>query len=172
MTKGTSVPIYFAYSYELIYREPTNHRDINMNFFVDCEFDVPTKTLISLAIVSEDGKREFYEVLDYSNIKSEWVKENVIPILQKAPISREEFQDKLTKFVGQFPGMNIIVNHPNDVIYFGEALLGEKGAWIMIQPLTFDVDDKLSGKGSKLLHNALFDARATREDWLKQNGYG
>lgn len=143
-----------------------------MQFFVDAEFDVPTKTLISLGIVSEDGKREFYEVLDYSQIEDEWVKANVIPILQQAPISREEFQARLTKFVGQFAGMHIIVNHPNDVIYFSEALLGEKGKWIMIQPLTFEVDDNLSGKGSKMLHNALFDARATREDWIRQNGFG
>lgn len=142
-----------------------------MQFFVDAEFDVPTKTLISLGIVSEDGKREFYEVLDYSQIEDEWVKANVIPILQQAAISREEFQDRLTKFVQQFAGMHIIVNHPNDVIYFSEALLGEKGKWIKIQPLTFEVDDNLSGKGSKLLHNALFDARATREDWLRQNGF-
>lgn len=142
-----------------------------MRFFVDAEFDVPTKTLISLGIVSEDGKREFYEVLDYSQIEDEWVKANVVPILQQAAISREEFQDRLTKFVQQFAGMHIIVNHPNDVIYFSEALLGEKGKWIKIQPLTFEVDDNLSGKGSKLLHNALFDARATREDWLRQNGF-
>lgn len=142
-----------------------------MNVFIDCEFDVPTKTLISLGIVSEDGQREFYEVLDYTCIKDDWVKANVVPILQKEPISREEFQDKLSKFVGQFAGLNVIVNHPNDVIYFSEALLGEKGKWIMIQPLTFDVDDSLSGKGSKLLHNALFDARATREDWIRQKGY-
>lgn len=142
-----------------------------MRFFVDCEFDVPTKTLISLGIVSEDGNREFYEVLDYSQIQDDWVKANVVPILQKEAISREEFQDRLTKFVGQFAGMHIVVNHPNDVIYFSEALLGERGKWIMIQPLTFEVDDNLSGKGSKLLHNALFDARATREDWIRQNGF-
>lgn len=142
-----------------------------MNVFVDCEFDVPTHALISLAIVSEDGAREFYEVLDYSNIQDDWVKKNVIPILQKEPISFELFQDKLAKFLGQFPGLNVIVNHPNDVIYFNEALLGEKGKWIKIQPLTFEIDDNLSGKGSKLLHNALYDAIATRDDWLSQNGF-
>lgn len=143
-----------------------------MQFFLDCEFDVPTKTLISVGIVSEDGQREFYEVLDYSNIQSEWVMKNVIPILQKAPITRDEFREKLTKFVKQFAGMHIIVNHPNDIVYFCDALnYGDKGQWIMIQPLTFEIDDKLSGKGSKILHNALYDAMATRDDWLRQNGY-
>lgn len=141
-----------------------------MDFFVDAEFDVPTDTLISLAIVSADGARTFYEVLDYSKIEDPWVKANVIPILEKAPISLVEFQDKLEKFVSQFPGMNIIVNHPNDVIYFNRALLKEKGKWIMIQPLSFVVDDALSGKGSTLLHNALHDAIATRKDWFKHYG--
>jgi hypothetical protein len=141
-----------------------------MNFFIDAEFDVPTDTLISLAIVSEDGNREFYEVLEHPHIECEWVKENVIPILQKAPLPIEAFQIALEKFVSQFPGMHIIANHPNDPLYFCKALMKEKGKWIMIQPLTFEVDDALSGKGSKLLHNALFDARATREDWLRING--
>lgn len=143
-----------------------------MNVFLDAEFDVPTKTLISLGIITEDGTREFYEVLDYSNIQDEWVKANVIPILQKEPITREEFQDKLSKFLGQFAGINVIVNHPNDVIYFSEALLyGDKGKWIKVQPLTFEVDDALSGKGSELLHNAIHDARATRLDWFKNQGF-
>lgn len=141
-----------------------------MNFFIDAEFDVPTDTLISLAIVSEDDQRIFYEVLDYSQIQDPWVKENVIPILEKAPISLVEFQDKLEKFVSQFPGMHVIANHPNDIIYFNKALLKEKGKWIMIQPLTFEVDDNLSGKGSTLLHNALHDAIATKKDWFKHYG--
>jgi hypothetical protein len=141
-----------------------------MRFFIDAEFDVPTETLISLAIVSEDGAREFYEVLPYHNIQDEWVKENVIPILQKEPISFEEFQIRLERFVKQFPGMNIIANHPNDMFYFVKAINKERGKWIMIQPLTFDIDDDLSGKGSLLLHNALEDARATRLDWFRKNG--
>lgn len=140
--------------------------------FCDAEFDTPTKTLISLGIVTEDGQREFYEVLDYSKIQDDWVKANVIPILQKEPISLIAFQEKLAKFLGQFPGVHVIVNHPNDVLYFCEALVGDKGKWCKIQPLTFEIDDELSGKGSKLLHNAIHDARATRLDWIKQQGFG
>lgn len=142
-----------------------------MNFFIDCEFDVPTNTLISLGIVSEDGTRTFYEVLDYSGIQDEWVKANVIPILEKEPIPLAEFHEKLEKFCFQFPGMHIIANHPNDILYFNWAILnGPKGKWIKIQPLTFEIDDDLSGKGSTLLHNAIHDAQATRLDWLKQHG--
>lgn len=142
-----------------------------MNFFLDAEFDVPTDSLISLGIISEDGNREFYEVLEHNQIQDEWVKANVVPILNKEAVPLEEFQNRLAKFVKQFAGMHIIVNHPNDVLYFCKALMQEKGKWIMVQPLTFAVDDELSGKGSKLLHNALEDAKATRLDWLRLNGY-
>ncbi|MFO5802071.1 hypothetical protein ACLBSQ_33445, partial [Klebsiella pneumoniae] len=66
-----------------------------MLLFVDTAFDTPTGTLISFGIVSEVRRCEFYEVLPYDNIEDEWVKENVIPILQKEPISREEFHGRL-----------------------------------------------------------------------------
>lgn len=141
-----------------------------MNIFIDAEFDVPTDTLISLGMISEDGNRTFYEVLDYSQIQDPWVKENVIPILEKGPIPLAEFHEKLEKFLLQFAGVNIIANHPNDILYFNRALInGDKGKWMKIQPLTFELDDNLSGKGSTLLHNALHDAIATKNDWLKQN---
>ncbi len=45
------------------------------------------------------------------------------------------------------------------------------GEWMDIQPLTMEVDDNLSAKASKVLHNALHDARAIRDSWLKNNGY-
>lgn len=142
-----------------------------MRIFCDSEFDVPTGTLISLALISEDGEKVFYEVLDHSNVQDEWVKENVIPILQKEPISWEEFQNKLEVYLKSFAGVNLIVNHPSDVVYFSKAIMKEKGKWILIQPLTFDIDDKISGRKSKVHHNALYDTMAQREDWLKQNGY-
>lgn len=142
-----------------------------MLFFLDAEFDVPSDTLISLGIVSEDGQKTFYEVIEHAGkIQDPWVLQNVVPILQKDPISFEAFQDKLEEFVKQFAGMEIVVNHPSDTLYFSRALIREKGKWIKIQPLTMVVDDNLSGKGSTLLHNAIHDAQATRKDWLKHYG--
>lgn len=140
------------------------------NFFIDAEFEDSTRTLISLAIVSEDGQREFYEVLPYSLVREQWVLDNVVPILQKAPISFELFQEKLTTFVSQFPGMTIIADHINDIAYFSRALDKGMGKWIMIQPLNMQVDDDLSAKKSKILHNALYDARAIRDSFLRKEG--
>jgi hypothetical protein len=139
-------------------------------FFLDCEFEDASRTLISVALVSEDGQREFYEVLPHSLVADEWVKANVIPILQKAPITTEQFNAKLKTFVDQFPGMTIIADHINDIAYFSRALDLGMGKWIMIQPLNFIVDDDLSAKKSKILHNALFDARAIRDSFLVKEG--
>lgn len=139
-------------------------------FFIDAEFEDATRSLISLAIVSEDGKREFYEVLPHSLVTDAWVKDNVIPILEQAPIPLEQFNAKLKTFVDQFPGMTIIADHINDIAYFSRALDLGMGKWIMIQPLTFIVDDDLSAKKSKILHNALHDARAIRDSFLVKEG--
>lgn len=140
------------------------------NFFIDAEFEDATFKLLSLGIVSEDGTREFYEVLDSSTVVDEWVRANVIPILDKPPIDYVDFQNKLETFVKQFPGMTIIADHINDIAYFSRALTRDKGDWIMIQPLTFIVDDELSAKKSKKLHNALYDARAIRDSYLLNEG--
>ncbi|MNX51493.1 3'-5' exoribonuclease [compost metagenome] len=139
-------------------------------FFIDAEFEDSTRTLISLAIVSEDGQREFYEVLPSSQVQEQWVRENVIPILQKAPITYEQFQAKLETFMHQFPGMTIYADHINDIAYFSRALDKGMGKRIRIQPLIMIVDDELSAKKSKILHNALFDARAIRDSFLQREG--
>lgn len=141
-----------------------------MLFFIDAEFDDYARTLISLAIVSEDGQREFYEVVEHNKPTDDWVTKNVIPILDKAPISWPEFHQRLKMFVSQFPGMTIISDHINDQFYLAQALNQGEGKWIMIQPLTMIVDDALSAKKSKKLHNALFDARAVRDSYLVKEG--
>lgn len=143
-----------------------------MRFFIDLEFDVKSDQVLSLGMISEDGTQEFYEVLEWSKSLEPWVKENVVPILNKEPIDLETFQNKLETFCKKFNGLHLVANHPNDILYFNKLLLqGEKGDWIKIQPLTFEVDDELSGKGSSLLHNALADAKATRLDWFKKSGF-
>ena len=141
-----------------------------MNFFLDCEFCDLARKIISFALVSEDGKREFYEVVEHARPLDEWVIANVIPILDKPPLPLDVVQDKLKTFCSQFPGMTIIADHINDLFYFSQVLDQGKGKWVMIQPLTFIVDDDLSAKKSKKLHNALFDARALCDSYRKKEG--
>ncbi len=142
-----------------------------MNLFCDCEFNGTGGGLMSLGLISEDGNREFYEVLECNEQLTPWVAQNVVPILNKPAVPMAVFQERLAKFLGQFAGINVIVNHPSDVLHFCFALIQQEGKWIMNQPLTFEVDDGLSAKHSAILHNALADAKATRESWFKKHGY-
>lgn len=142
-----------------------------MRLFIDCEFNAMNGGLISMALVSEDGTREFYEVVEISEPLDPWVAEHVMPILGKAPVTYSVFQQSLKKFLSQFPAVKVLANHPDDFKHFCQSLITGAGEWMMIQPLTMEIDDAISGKASKVLHNALADARAQRESWLKNNGY-
>lgn len=142
-----------------------------MNFFFDCEFDEPGNQLISLAIISEDGKHEFYEAQVWEKMDNPWVMENIIPILETEPLPKVEFQRRLEIFCSKFAGMHLIANHPNDILFFNLAIRKEQGDWIKIQPLSFTIDDNLSSKKAVLLHNALSDTRAMRIDWFNKNSF-
>jgi len=64
--------------------------------FIDCEFNEFGGDLISMALVAEDGQ-EFYEVLNLENDwkYGSWVFANVVPYLNKDPITKQLFQQKL-----------------------------------------------------------------------------
>lgn len=142
-----------------------------IKLWIDCEFNSGNGNLISLALVNEGSDREFYEVVECNQAIDPWVAENVMPILEKDPISYTEFQTRLHKFLKQFPGIQVFANHPNDFKHLMLAVILTPKDWMMIQPFTMVLDDAISGKGSKVHHNALHDARASRDSWMKNNGY-
>lgn len=139
-----------------------------MQLFIDCEFDVPTDQLISMALVSLDGKQIFYEVIDVQPIDP-WVIDNVMTCLNKIPISKEQFINKLDQFIERFSSIEIVADHPNDPYYFIKWTIREKGEWFR-KPFKITVDDDLTAKASIILHNALEDAKAIRLDWFNKNG--
>ena len=126
--------------------------------WIDCEFNEFKGDLISMALVAEDGG-EFYEVLDCEQ-PGAWVAEHVIPILGKAPVSIHEFQDRLQKFLSQYPAIHVIADWPEDVKHFCDALITGPGFRMDTPPLTMEVVriDALSA----LPHNALEDARGIK----------
>lgn len=126
-----------------------------MILFVDCEFNDFKGELISMALVAEDG-REFYEVLECKN-PSEWVKENVLPILNKSPVSFEVFQTNLQNFLCQFDDVHIIADWPEDIKHFCESLITDPGMMLNTPPLHMSVFRIRAD--SDLPHNALSDAR-------------
>jgi hypothetical protein len=128
--------------------------------FIDCEFHGGRGDLISMALVSEDG-REFYEVVSGPGSPSQWVRENVIPVLNKPRITMPEFYNRLFSYLDQFKNPIIVADHPADIGYFAEAVITDsvgsryKREWSALC-LT---DVRYT---SLVPHNALEDARAIR----------
>lgn len=138
--------------------------------FIDCEFNGWNGDLISMALVDEDGN-EFYEVLDLENDweYERWVFDNVVPILNKDPIPKEEFQRRLWWFINQHQEIHLVADWPDDIKYFCQSLITAPGHCINTPKLglTMEINRNLSTERSKVLHNALEDARAIKESYFK-----
>jgi hypothetical protein len=149
-----------------------------MKIFIDCEFNEFGGDLISMALVAEDGQ-EFYEVLNLENDEKygSWVFANVVPWLNKDPITKQLFQQKLWMFINQWEEIHIIADWPDDIKYFCASLITGPGMCINTPlKMTMQIDRELTTESSSILHNALEDARAIRRSWLKREqemyGYG
>lgn len=135
---------------------------------IDCEWDGfgtlshRSGDLISMALVAEDGS-EFYEVLPYSNLTA-WVENNVVPVLNKQPIPRHEFQTKLSLFLNKFDDFVLVADWPEDIAKFCEVLI--TGAGMRMDTPTFNMQILRIDSNSVVPHNALEDARALMESVL------
>lgn len=133
-----------------------------MRLFIDCEFNEFKGDLISMALVSEDGK-EFYEVVPCDN-PGNWVNQHVMPILNQEPVPMEVFQMRLQKFLLQFEEVKIIADWPEDIKHFCESLITGPGVRLDTPPLSMEIH-RFDAE-SKLPHNALADARGNMEYWM------
>jgi len=111
-----------------------------------------------MALCSEDG-REFYEVLECKN-PSDWIAENVIPVINKDSIHETAFRIELKKYLEQFKRINIIADWPEDIAHFCNILIYGTGFAILTPPLTMEVIEV--DAEAHVPHNALEDARALR----------
>lgn len=143
-----------------------------MNFFLDCEFngwgDHSTGELISMALVSADGRYEFYEVLGCDN-PHPFVAVHVMPVLNKEKLTLDVFARKLAQFLHDINDKEkeiiIIADYPSDVELFNRALIRGPGKCLRVPKIQFILDLSLSTSQSKIPHNALEDARALALDF-------
>lgn len=128
--------------------------------FIDCEFNEFRGELISMAIVSEDG-REWYEALPCAN-PGPWVSQHVMPIIGKQPLQNGiELALSLHAFLSQFDSVHLVADWPEDIKHFCDALIVAPGQRIDTPPLTMEVRRDLDAV-SAIPHNALEDAKAIR----------
>ena len=142
-----------------------------MNLWIDTEFTTFQGKLISMALVDENDNR-FYEVLEYDESECHpWVIENVIPILVKEPINKEQFEQRLWNYLSKYNEIHVIADWPDDIKYFCEVLHTSPGE-MMNTPSTFtmEVCRRLPPHQSVLPHNALEDAIAIKGAYLKGLG--
>lgn len=130
-----------------------------MNLFIDCEWN--DGELLSMALCAEGGD-DFYEVIEWDGMEiNAWVKANVIPVLNKDPVSLPVFRHKLAAFLRQYESCNIIADWPEDIAHFCKTLICGPGLRINTPPLSMEI--VRADAPSALPHNALEDARAIRE---------
>ena len=140
-----------------------------MKLFLDTEFNGFGGRLISMALVPEDKtKPEFYKELEIRDQLEPWVRENVAPHLILNPSTYSEFQNALANYLWDTGDCTIVADWPDDIRYFCEALITGPGMMINIMhKIKFDLDLSIN-YDSLVPHNALHDARAIRDVYVKR----
>ncbi len=130
-----------------------------MKLYIDCEWNDYKGDLISMALVSEDG-RVFYQALEVQD-PSRWVIENVLSVLDIKPVSLSYFQEALETYLQQFDTFTIVADWPEDIAHFCNALITEPGS--RLKTASFGTQLLTISSASSKPHNALADALAFRQ---------
>ena len=141
-----------------------------MRFFLDTEFNGFGGKLMSMALVPEDNsKPEFYKELEMNDQLHPWVRDNVVPHLFQPPVSRQQFQNSLAQYLWECrEDIIIIADWPDDIRYFCESLITGPGMMMkFVNNIKFELDFGIEYE-SAVPHNALFDARAIRDFYMKR----
>lgn len=138
-----------------------------MHTAIDTEFNEFGGELISIGLVREDGKEEYFEV-EPPAVWKPWVRRNVVPLLTGPRVNNGERITRLRAFFHDDEWPSIIVDHPADIRYFCELLNLNLGNYIGTDKgWQFTVMPKLGqGFPSEVPHHALHDARALMKAFL------
>lgn len=145
-----------------------------MRFFLDCEWNDYKGELISMALV-DDLDKTWYEVLELPPMLSDWAQENIVPVLRleettsKAYLSLVQMQSSLEQFLALYETITIVADWPEDIAHFCTLTIKGPGERIKLPKLTFEFKSDCDTTESVLLHNALADAIALRNNWLSKS---
>ena len=140
-----------------------------MRLFLDTEFNGFGGELISLALIPENPEvPEFYKEIQISGQLETWVRDNVIPHLILSPCTHREFQQALAQYMWEMGESVIIADWPDDVRYFCQSLITGPGTMLkLMHNVKFELDFGIE-YDSLVPHNALHDARAIRDFYMKR----
>ena len=136
--------------------------------FLDTEFNGFGGQLLSMALVpEEDGKPVFYQELTLPDQIHPWVADNVIPHRRSIPVAYNVFQSNLANYLWSIGDCTIIADWPDDIRYFCQALITGPGMCLnLLHNIGFYLDFGIEYE-SKVPHNALYDAMAIRDHYIK-----
>jgi hypothetical protein len=133
-----------------------------MNIFLDTEFNGHNGELISMALVPQEGLW-WYEVAPLPNEIDPWVKQNVIPKLNKDSIDLDTMRQSLYHFLDQYNNPTIIVDWNADIAQFCNMLNNDVYTKSMHYACEFKLLCENLNVNSLFPHNALYDAIALRQ---------
>ena len=158
-----------------------------MNLFLDTEFtglDQRNPKLISLGLVSEDGRESFYAELPpetYDSMCSMWVRNNVLPLLEMGDriMQPEQLRQRLLGWIKPLDAVTIVTDAPEYDFSLLKSILVQWPKNVQPTPIRFD-SFSLGLESEKLLdtyrgsyftaekpqHHSLHDAWALRQMWL------
>jgi hypothetical protein len=161
-------------------------------FFLDTEWaDLIGSELVSLALVSEDGTREFYAEIDpLPDAPTDFVRHVVYPLLDRghAALRQSDFTASLRSFLNTVDMPYVVADYPNDLSLLQYAIAGFDLADTIEQrcgpiPPVLPMGMLKDGMTQLVLedyfaahpdarqrrHHALVDAHALRTAWLALN---
>lgn len=151
-----------------------------MLVFIDTEFtNLEKRTLISIALVAQDGREFYAECTDYPEAQcSDFVQEIVLPLLGRVPgaaCSRSELTERLRDwFDGLEAPVTIVFDYLGDWLLLllacgggkPPASLGDKlhlGEYTINHPVFEQAQNAVYAQDQRLAqHHALADARALK----------
>ncbi len=145
-----------------------------MLIFIDTEFtDFANTELISIGLITEDGKHEFYAELPFNRRScNNFVLQTVLPQLGKkleAQCSTQELKTRLGAWLEQFKNceeVTICFDFGGDWLLFQYALGGTVPDWLTAKNIYRNIDQaalaKFFEENELLEHHALNDAKANR----------
>lgn len=139
----------------------------HVKLFIDTEFNGFGGELISMALVSETGK-DWYEVLPPPPVYNDWVFENVVPVLNKAPIRREAFRSSLHTFLKQYDEPVIVADWYTDLMHFFACMAGKDHSKSFNFGCLAALLEGVPDLKPVTRHNALSDAYALKH-WYMEN---
>ena len=149
--------------------------DSALRYFLDTEYNGWGGTLLSLALVPDDGE-ELYLTLDWDCDLEQWVERNVIPYLDMVPenlisprMSRADAARTIAHYLAGDPEPLIIVDWLEDIAQLSMLLVTGPGTMAEVPGLTLQflpLSGFSTAANSKVPHNALHDARALRDHIL------